>query len=302
MTTRSRRNAFTLVELLAVVAIIGVLIALVIPAVQSAREAARRAQCVNNLKQIGLALNSYSAVVGGLPGLSMLSPQAQILPYSDMHIIYNSINTSLPFNLFYSANVTAKEVSVTMFLCPSDVGAPSNSTNYAANGGVGVQRFGYNGIVSEASVRAADITDGTSQTAALSEWVLGEHQTRNPKRMTMRTSTPLTLPNEFERFSSLCRGLDSGTYGVSFDRGTPWMTSGYGVTIYNHTNPINTNSCENSPVLFYGAWTSGSFHPDGANTLFADGHVRFIKDAAALSTWRALGSRSGGEAVSDVQY
>jgi prepilin-type N-terminal cleavage/methylation domain-containing protein/prepilin-type processing-associated H-X9-DG protein len=208
MVTRARRG-FTLIELLVVIAIIGVLIALLLPAVQAAREAARRAQCVNNLKQFGIALHNYHQATnvipwGDGPWWSEWSAHTLLLPYIEQGPIYNAINFGdafpyfgQPFPLYHPTNTTAAYSKIAVFNCPSDTdrltdpnghnnymansGSAPNST-YAGNGGVD----GWNGplagpfIYSDAGhvtnmggtwVNFAYITDGLSNTAAFSERV-----------------------------------------------------------------------------------------------------------------------------------
>jgi len=126
-----KRLGFTLIELLVVIAIIAVLIALLLPAVQAAREAARRSQCVNNLKQIGLAIANYESANGCIPpsdnvaiytsataNANDFGMKVRILPYLEQSTIYNSFNQSYEYNLVQNGTVSA--VSVNTFLCPSD--------------------------------------------------------------------------------------------------------------------------------------------------------------------------------------
>jgi prepilin-type N-terminal cleavage/methylation domain-containing protein/prepilin-type processing-associated H-X9-DG protein len=154
MLSRSRRG-FTLIELLVVIAIIAVLIALLLPAVQSAREAARRAQCVNNLKQIGLALHNYHSSNNSFPmgnGLNLQGPgvtdfalwnswsaQGMMLGYMEQQPIYNSINFAFgpyPVQTFGGTNLTASNTVITTFLCPSDPYAgPGQNGDTSAGGG-----------------------------------------------------------------------------------------------------------------------------------------------------------------------
>ncbi len=219
-----RRPGFTLIELLVVIAIIGVLIALLLPAVQAAREAARRSQCTNNLKQIGLALHNYHAswnsfpvgflyaYQGILPNSSASqyrwSALAQMAPYLEQANLFNAINFDFPiahmpttggalFWPYFEANTTAMATQVAMFLCPSD-GAPppavgTGPTSYAfcagdgSNGGDATNADGT--FILGPSLSIASVIDGTSQTAAASEQSLG---IAGPYSQT--TPTPIPMP------------------------------------------------------------------------------------------------------------
>jgi prepilin-type N-terminal cleavage/methylation domain-containing protein/prepilin-type processing-associated H-X9-DG protein len=203
---RRRSSGFTLIELLVVIAIIGALVALLLPAVQAAREAARRAQCVNNLKQIGIALHNYLTAVttfpfgrlnSHIPGRgSCWGTYAQLLPYIDQRPIYDSFNfafppefDSTPTNTLAGVNSTGFQAFLTTLLCPSDSDplliSVSNSLNATHNYNVNVGStypvvqspapplMGLpNGPFFENSqVGPADIPDGLSNTAAVTETV-----------------------------------------------------------------------------------------------------------------------------------
>ena len=207
MKRHQKRPAFTLIELLVVIAIIGVLIALLLPAVQSAREAARRAQCVNNLKQIGISMHNYHDAVGALPfgqgpfGWNDWNAQTMLMPYTEQSPLYNTINFSngigaaSPNN---SQNQTSHRTQINFLLCPSDpvrLVQPFGKINYAANAGNNTLFFhnAFNGMfgwvinsnpdasgdnqsragLGGFSVSFRDVIDGLSNTAAFSEKVKG---------------------------------------------------------------------------------------------------------------------------------
>ena len=198
------RPGFTLIELLVVIAIIGVLIALLLPAVQAAREAARRSQCINNLKQLGLGIHNYvSANTDALPwtagpwGAQEWSTQVMLLPFIEQQPLFNSFNfyqdnTGNGF-LNNVINQTAQNTTLTVLQCPSDIDRLTTVTghnNYMANGGSAPNCFfggssgslangayagpfqwvgGNNGQAGATLVKLRDVIDGTSQTAAMSE-------------------------------------------------------------------------------------------------------------------------------------
>jgi prepilin-type processing-associated H-X9-DG protein/prepilin-type N-terminal cleavage/methylation domain-containing protein len=195
--------AFTLIELLVVIAIIAVLIALLLPAVQAAREAARRVSCINNLKQLGLALHNYESANGVFPPgrINTYIPRnghcwgaySQMLPFVEQQAIFNSMNFSMNPDPDYTVassvvNMTAALVTVNTFLCPGDAGPTLVQVgggmysvhNYLLNVGSGYSVVQNppagmtppDGILFENSaVRIAGITDGTSQTIVLSETI-----------------------------------------------------------------------------------------------------------------------------------
>ena len=333
MSTSDRRG-FTLVEVIVVLAIIGLLALLILPAVQGAREAARRTACSNNLKQIGLALNQYVAAhnchPSGYNGWGY-SPQAMLLPYMEQKPLYDSINFSLDCDLGgfkVRENLTAHQTQLSELLCPSDIGRSNANgwTSYAANVGHNPAEFGYNGAFAfdgpgrgehftlqpsgktvlrpfPKPLNPASFRDGASQTVGFAEWSLGAPLSdRKNKRRTVFLATPpndpagATIP--FADFADQCRGIDPNTAEIEFAyKGNFWLVGDMGFTLYNHALGVNDPSCSNNRDLGMGAISASSQHPGGAHALFADGHVQFMKESTSLNAWRALGTRSGGEIV-----
>lgn len=275
-----RRRAFTLIELLVVIAIIGVLIALLLPAVQAAREAARRSQCTNNLKQLGLAIQNYIDTNGALPPTGTnttyvpndFSMKPRILPFLEQQPLYNALNQNFTYNSAINATVTSTTVST--FLCPSDGNTINRAMGAAPNRNFAECNYGNNlgtllnfaggrfdgpayslspGNVISSPVTLATITDGTSNTVMHSEWVKGKNAAVPGKGMvyvvpvsyTIMTSPPMGSVGLVASLIALSQQCQSSTtMSVMTTQGFSWSNMACGVGGgYSHINPPNKKPC-----------------------------------------------------------
>lgn len=320
----NRRRGFTLIELLVVIAIIAVLIALLLPAVQQAREAARRTQCKNNLKQLGLALHNYHDSHKMFPmaknTTSATTPtnfpaQARILPYIDQANVYNQINFSLKAT--DPINAVPWAFTVPAFRCSSDSdgmqAVAGGRNNYYTNYGtiignslpgttVGSTNYGMpmpDGVMfQDSSVGLSDILDGSSSTVMMSERCLGDGSNGIVTRKS-DTFQPGVYPADANEALTICRATniaDLTKQGKS-NGGVSWMSPDHTTTYYYHVLPPNDLSCMYPPSRI--STTANSRHVGGVHVTVADGSVRFVSDSIDLNVWRAIGTRKGSEIVSD---
>lgn len=323
-----RQNAFTLVELLVVIAIIGILIALLLPAVQSAREAARRASCTNNLRQIGLALHNYHDTHKQFPPSVILpagvvpfdgwSAQARLLPFVEQENLHDLID----WNLDYKSQPAVTKTPVATYLCPSEVNneeRPDGSlTHYPLNYGINLgtwfmydpnKREGGDGLTyPNSKTRFASVTDGTSNTLAFAEvkaWNPYLRDAGNPNAsMAPIPNAPTDISNlggDFKTNSGHTEWVDGRAHQIGFS-GTFPPNAVIPFTSGGKTYDIDfTSSREGKTAnqLTYAAVTSRSYHAGGANAVLTDGSVRFVAETIELTTWRSLATRNGGEVVGE---
>lgn len=306
----AERSGTTLIELLVVMGILAVIVSLTLPAIQAAREAARRIHCENNLKQIGSAIANYESSYGMLPpGGSMgYSFHVMILPFLDRADLYEQFTFEDP-QFMNAATQSLRSVQVPTFICPTDpapTAMPSNgeaSTSYAGNSGTGVLNNGFNGffrhlapnldghgVAMGGPITVADITDGLSNTAAVSEIL---HADSTPARLRTVWNTP-TVP--FPDLVNACQRLpayplSAGWLGDQYARGTPWIAGDSPLTFYNHVLTPNQPNCFNGTDVPTGIYTASSAHFGGVQVLFGDGHCKFVSDAVARNIWSDFGSR-----------
>lgn len=319
---RSRRSTtgFTLIELLVVIAIVGVLVALLLPAVQQAREAARRTQCSNNLKQIGLALHNYNDVHGVFPpGYDLLLDKVAnpsepepigrghgwasfLLPYLELRSIHELINFEGPYAVPQSpseshANSTAIALVVAAYLCPSDGGGERIDVlldESSAAPKLSMARANYVGVFGRGE--AAEFTgvgDGmfwANSSVRISSILDGASRTLaiGERSSNLGRTTWLGLP-----LNGRVRGIDPLTKTVSFEE-APVLVLGHtgGDPNENPGEPLTVHT-PNDPLAHVDDFWS--FHRGGAHFLLADGSIRFVSNSIDSSVYAALATRAGGE-------
>ncbi len=319
-----RRRGFTLIELLVVISIIGVLIALLLPAVQAAREAARRAQCVNNLKQLGIAIHNFHDTQGQMP-VSTRPPGLTPLPriagltlltqYLEQGNLYNAYNFS--FTWGEPVNSTSVTTRLGTLVCPSSPrperldGIPEVTpwtptvnavTDYSPTIGVDerlltaglVDGVGKGILSKNDKVRIAEVTDGLSNTILYAESAGRPYLYRRGNKQVGELPGSRVNAGGWARPAS-----DFSVDGSSADGSViP------GPVAINGTNGENVGGVT-FPHPYYGSEGTSeayAFHPGGANFLFGDGSVKFVKDSIPIRVFAKLVTRAGGEIISSEQY
>jgi prepilin-type N-terminal cleavage/methylation domain-containing protein/prepilin-type processing-associated H-X9-DG protein len=320
-----RRSGFTLIELLVVIAIIGVLIALLLPAVQAAREAARRAQCVNNLKQLALAAQNYHDANGCFPGGSytgkLFNPPhwatypenfscfARMLPYFEQAPMYNAIN----FNLASAdpANITIAGVQINSLICPSDtqnqsVAFPANRASSGITPGWSFNEIyplppgAWTQAFTSYAGNAGTFTFGF--THLMPDVVLTQfngviYNDSNVKIAEITDGTSNTFIFG-EHSKGILFKVDPG-YAVSDNS---WQSGRWYDTLFATLYPVNLGAGNFQGIknsAYYDPTAAGSLHPGGANFAFCDGSVRFIKNSIQSWSFAAGNADSYGDSMPD---
>lgn len=334
-----RRPAFTLIELLVVIAIIAILIALLVPAVQKVREAAARTQCLNNLKQIGLAVHNYESARRAYPP-SMIIPvgvaftsnngswsiHGRILPYVEQASAYAMVNLEMAWDA--QGNTGVPTMRIPIYVCPSEI----NDTVRTSGGNAYVypQTYGFNFgtwfvyepstgrggdgmFFPNARLKPTSILDGLSNTLCAAEVKAFTPYVRN-------TADPGAMPptspaaaaamaaggqNKLGPTTNDCTGHTEWPDGRVHHSGfTTVFTPNTVVplTVAGKTHDIDYTSRQegnSATQRTYGAITSRSYHSGIVNVLLMDGSARSVTDSITLNVWRSLGTRQGGEVVAN---
>ena len=308
----AKRNAFTLVELLVVIAIIGILVGLLLPAVQAAREAARRMQCSNNLKQLTLALHNYESAFKAFPPAGINTNQMSwvvlMLPYIEQGNLYSNFNMNQGAWNANNRIAVVQGVVIPSIQCPS---APAdtlfsvfNTSGVAANLiEANVRTSHYHAVLGATGNNPAA---GNTPYATLGNaaWDFGVVATNGAFGNTRTTTTATQFVSEKNPISSFVDGTSTTVFlgefawkGYQFWRPFTrgWYTDTRGTLMYlakNVTYPINSN--------FSLKWNDGSFgslHTGGCQFSRADGSVQFISQSVDMNVYRAVASKSGGESA-----
>jgi prepilin-type N-terminal cleavage/methylation domain-containing protein len=333
---RKFNPGFTLVELLVVIAIIGILASLLLPAVQQAREAARKANCASNLRQLGLALHNYHDTFQKLPPSwskpqtvnDGWSAQARLLPFLEQANLANHIDYGKSYNNVFipiqGGQIRLSQYKVPVLICPSEpraqvrvnnTGAPEHfPLNYGVNAGTwfiwdpATRQTGNGMFHPESWFNFNAALDGMSNTLAMAEVKAYTPHFRNAGK-------PGTLP-EPQLPKDLC------TMGGEFKSNsghTEWVDGRVNQTAFTATfNPNSKSNCnimgqkyqvdwtnqqegKSATIFTFAAVTSRSYHGGGIHSLLLDDSVHFVADEIDIQTWRALATRDGGEVVEQNQ-
>ena len=333
---KTARRGVTLVEILVVVAILGTLVAVLLPAVQQAREAARRTSCSNNLRQIALAAATHETARGRYPigaesrqwdarpefphQFFRWSVLAHLSPYYEEERLLRGLDLTVPLYIGLTPDAIAPQnkpivkLTVPLFLCPADRMAavselfgPTNYAGCAGSGAGGGTPFDADGLFFiNSRIRQRDVTDGLSKTVAFAESPLGGGPIAG------RTAAGIAAATGYG-FSFTAPLTDAACsrpfyYNFTDLRGFSWANGEYRTTLYNHARRPNDAALDCLAALMssadlakmyagYGWRAARSRHPGGVNVALADGAVRFVDDTVDPAVWKAAATRAGGEAT-----
>ena len=323
-----QRKGFTLVELLVVIAIIGVLIGLLLPAVQATRESSRRSHCKNNLKQLALATQTYESSSRAFPMFCSLprskafqpfSIHARLLPYIEQTAVANLIDFSV--DVPFTAHPEVAKLRIPQYMCPSEMNDRARTTptlvyyplNYCFNEGTWFiydpvsDTAGDGAFAPNRNFKVSEIKDGLSHTLALSEGKAYQPNIWDTNKPATLGVAPPATPAALSAY-----------YGGTFDLNghTEWVEGDVHETGFTTTFTPNADvpyldgsgaysidltsvrDGESTTAPTYAAVTARSYHPGGVQAAMLDGSVSTVADNVDQTVWRAVGTRAGGEAAS----
>lgn len=329
------RRGVTLAEALVSIAVIGLLAAILIPAVMSARESSRRTECKTRLASLGTAMHAFESGHQEFPptiprdGVNVtpysartLSPHVFMLPHLDQGPLAEKIDTGsrhfYRFDPREGPDAEAAMTKVPAFLCPSDPVDFGN--NYRAS--IGPFPYPYDNHLSPHGDggafsplyprRAADFDDGLSNTIAMSEKLKSDADAGSWSEQDLWFSGARELLGEApprEELIRICGALSGPPPEYHPFTGHTWFYSGFEFTWYNHSLGPNAevpdctvSSYSSTHQTGGGVSTADSAHTGGVNCLFMDGAVKFVSDSVDLEVWRALATRDGGETIGQASY
>jgi prepilin-type N-terminal cleavage/methylation domain-containing protein len=322
-----RTQAFTLIELLVVIAIIAILIGLLVPAVQKVREAAARTACLNNLKQIGLALHNHENAHRSFPPAGDYPPgakavswsvQARLLPYLEQENLHRLINFGLP----YSSQPSVTAFRVPVYLCPSETNDRPRQDgslthyplNYAANFGTWhvfnpiTSQYGDGVFAINTRLKPGGIRDGLSNTLAFAEVKAYTPYLRDGGQPAVTKAAIPSAPAQiaalggsFKTDSGHTEWVDARVHQSGFtatfppNTVVPYAVDGTAFDIdFNSSREGNTTN-----QITYAAVTARSYHTSQVHVLLMDGSVRAVANGIDARIWQALSTRAGGEVIGD---
>jgi prepilin-type N-terminal cleavage/methylation domain-containing protein/prepilin-type processing-associated H-X9-DG protein len=333
------RSGFTQIELMVVISLIGLLVAITLPAIQSVRESSRSAQCKANLAGLGQALHSFESSQHRFPPAMpntmappllgsdrLYSVHAFLLPHLDQTPLARKINLGRqqwyymdPRLIRPAEMATVATTPIRSFLCPSDMGNSGN--NYRVCIGPDpylykLRRTPHGGAGAFSALKQhspADFRDGLSNTIAMSEKIKSDGNPDSYSQEDFWYTGALNLLGYSpprDELIQICASLTGSPPDYHPYTGHTWYLSTYAYTWYNHVVGPNAEISDCTVDAFGFPLTppggsvikASSYHTGGVNCLFMDGSVKFIGDSVDLAVWRALSTRAGGEAVSHSAY
>ncbi|MHB8901966.1 MAG: DUF1559 family PulG-like putative transporter [Thermoguttaceae bacterium] len=321
---RNSTRGFTLVELLVVIAIIGILIALLLPAVQAAREAARRMQCVNNLAQLGLAVQSYEAAHEVLPpgvvdasGPIINGPEGyhmgwivQILPFMEQGVAWRHIDFA--YGAYSKKNRPVAELEISALLCPSHWRGGPGGVNYAGchhDVEKQIDAGDHGMFFLNSELRTQEVPDGASHTIFLGEksdqeaslgWMSGTRSTLRNTGTPINGKNPMGTEEGFDMVDFWGQPAEDDLYGMGTAPGAPADTGSAAPAQPVVEEPIHLTDQQKAVMKYVGGFSS--LHPGVSNFVFGDGSVKALTEVMDFDVYQRLGHRDDGKLLKSDRF